>query len=579
MLLPRHTTLDRLLLPGFVAATLLAGTMLGWAASTGLVAWSTALVGMVAATLVLLGAGAAHVARKLDALARQHERAEVANREHELRYRLIVDATFDGIVISQNGFIKDANPGYEAMFGYEHADLIGRSVFDLVAEESRAMVVERIRAGLGGAYDVVGVRKDGSKFTFDTVVRVHGEGDQQIRVAALRDSTQQRKLEEQLRQSQKMEAVGSLAGGVAHDFNNLLTVILGYCEILLLDENENDSAALERIDQLKQIRDAGQSAAGLTRQLLAFSRQQVLQPQTLSLNTVVANTEKLLGRLIGEDVHLQSTQRAELRQIKADPGQLEQVLMNLAVNARDAMPQGGTLMIETSNVDLEESVAAVYSEVTPGRYVQLSVTDSGTGMDKETERRIFEPFFTTKGVGKGTGLGLASVYGIVQQSGGHIWVYSEVGHGTAFKIFFPAVDDDDAQSAVTETPGLLRGTETILIAEDSDAVRVLTQNVLRDFGYTVISADTPAAAVAMSAAYAQPIHLLLTDVVMPGMNGSQLAQLLQEQRAGLKVLFMSGYTSDAVLQRGILGPNMTLLQKPFTPPALARTVRAVLDRE
>ena len=375
-----------------------------------------------------------------------------------------------------------------------------------------------------------------------------------------------------------MEAVGRLAGGVAHDFNNLLTVILGYAEILLMKEHSRDVASTERAESLTQIRDAGESAAALTQQLLAFSRRQVLRPQVLSLNMVVENTEKLLRRLIGEDVKLQSVQSENLRTIEADPGQLSQVLMNLAVNARDAMPDGGMLIIETANIDLDSDYAIVNPHVTPGRYVQLSVSDSGIGMDEETQQRIFEPFFTTKEVGKGTGLGLASVYGIVQQSGGHIWVYSEPGHGTTFKLYFPAVNQPaNAEEFPTLTLRSLQGKETILVAEDAGAVRELTKTVLEGHGYHVLVADNGQNALEIAQRYAGRIDLLLTDVVMPGLNGGQLAELLTAKYSGLHVLFMSGYTNDAVLQRGILAPGNVLLQKPFSPVSLARAVRDVLD--
>ncbi|MGV3710032.1 MAG: ATP-binding protein [Gemmatimonas sp.] len=533
---------------------------------------------MDATGILLFVVGATGVLVAFRLYAGDRTRAERALREHELRYRLIVDATFDGIVISQNGFIKDANPGYCRMFGYDREELIGRSVFDLVADESRMMVTEKIRSGVSGGYDVIGVRKDGSRFTFDTVVRVHGQGDHQIRVAALRDTTEQRRLEEQYRQSQKMEAVGRLAGGVAHDFNNLLTVILGYTDILLSGESRDDQDSRDRADQLQAVRDAGENAASLTQQLLAFSRQQVLRPQILSLNNVVASTEKLLRRVIGEDIKLQSKQSEDLRRIEADPGQLSQVLMNLAVNARDAMPNGGMLMIETANIDLDADYAIIYPNVTPGPYVQLSVSDSGIGMDEETQRRIFEPFFTTKELGKGTGLGLASVYGIVQQSGGHIWVYSELGMGTTFKVYFPAVDQTaDIEVFPEPVQRPLRGTETVLIAEDAGAVRELSKTVLENHGYHVLIADNGLKAIEVANQYVGQIDLLLTDVVMPSMNGRELAEHMSTAFPSIKVLFMSGYTNDAVLQRGILGPGVTLLQKPFTPAILARAVRDVLD--
>jgi signal transduction histidine kinase len=386
-----------------------------------------------------------------------------------------------------------------------------------------------------------------------------------------------RRSEEQLRQAQKMEAIGQLAGGVAHDFNNLLTIISGYSDLLLNGIlRPQDATAREAVGE---IRKAAERAAGLTRQLLAFSRRQVLAPQVLVLNSVVQDVDKMLRRLIGEDIQLSCRLAADLGTVKADPGQIEQVLLNLAVNARDAMPRGGRLTIETANIMLDENYARTHPEIQPGPFVMLAVTDTGCGMDAATLRRIFEPFFTTKGPGKGTGLGLATVYGIVKQSGGSIYVYSEVDRGTSFKVYLPRLEADPIAdlppiAAPVQQAG---GQETLLIVEDDDAVRALTRTVLRDNSYNVIEAIDADTALNWVEEHNQPIHLLVTDVVMPGMSGRELAERLKEQRPEMKVLFMSGYTDDAVVRHGLLDAEIAFLQKPFTPNALARKVREVLD--
>ncbi len=386
-----------------------------------------------------------------------------------------------------------------------------------------------------------------------------------------------RRSEEQLRQAQKMEAIGQLAGGVAHDFNNLLTIISGYSDLLLNGIlRPQDATAREAVGE---IRKAAERAAGLTRQLLAFSRRQVLAPQVLVLNSVVQDVDKMLRRLIGEDIQLSCRLAADLGTVKADPGQIEQVLLNLAVNARDAMPRGGRLTIETANIMLDENYARTHPEIQPGPFVMLAVTDTGCGMDAATLRRIFEPFFTTKGPGKGTGLGLATVYGIVKQSGGSIYVYSEVDRGTSFKVYLPRLEADPIAdlppiAAPVQQTG---GQETLLIVEDDDAVRALTRTVLRDNSYNVIEAIDADTALNWVEEHNQPIHLLVTDVVMPGMSGRELAERLKAQRPEMKVLFMSGYTDDAVVRHGLLDAEIAFLQKPFTPNALARKVREVLD--
>ena len=404
------------------------------------------------------------------------------------------------------------------------------------------------------------------------------EGDRVVNlIEVARDITEHRKLEEQLRQSQKLEAVGQLAGGVAHDFNNLLSVINGYAQ-LIMAQLPDDAPWLT---DLREIDKAGQRAAALTRQLLAFSRKQVLQPEVLNLNTVLANTEKMLRRLIGEDIDLVVAPDVDLGRVKADPGQIEQVIMNLAVNARDAMPAGGKLTIETRNVELATAQATQRLVVPPGSYVLLAVTDTGEGMDAATRGRIFEPFFTTKELGKGTGLGLSSVYGIVKQSGGSLWGYSEGGRGTTFKIYLPRVDEEqvrvEEQARATGVEVPARGVETLLVVEDEGAVRNLAARVLTAAGYQVLTAVNGEEALVLLEDRQGPVHLLLTDVVMPGMGGRELAARLATNWPDLKVLFMSGYTNNAIVHHGVLDEGTQFIGKPFSVMELTRKVREVLD--
>ena len=385
-----------------------------------------------------------------------------------------------------------------------------------------------------------------------------------------------RNTEKQLVQSQKLEAVGRLAGGISHDFNNLLTVILGYSDITLRQLGEDHP--LRR--NLEEIVKASERAAALTRQLLAFSRKQVMQPKVFDVNTVVTELEKMLRRMIGEDVELRVSLQSDLGNIKADPVQLEQVIMNLVVNARDAMPKGGKLSIETTNVYLDESYARDHVSVEPGHYVMLAISDTGLGMDAETRQHIFEPFFTTKAPGKGTGLGLSMVYGIVRQSGGNIWVYSEEGRGTTFKIYFPRVTETaEEYKRAAATVQVPKGSETILLVEDADWVRKLARQVLEGAGYRVLEANSADAAIRMSEASnnGTRIDLLLTDVVMPGMSGNDMSKRVLVKRPHLPVLYMSGYTDDAIVQHGVLEAGINFIQKPFSPDALALKVREVLD--
>jgi signal transduction histidine kinase len=382
-------------------------------------------------------------------------------------------------------------------------------------------------------------------------------------------------LDAQLRQSQKIEAIGQLAGGVAHDFNNLLGVILGYGE-MAQRHLAAEHPARARVDQMVK---AAERAADLTRQLLAFSRKQILHPKLLDLNTLVADAERMVGRLIGEDIAVIVQSFASLGTVKADPGQIEQVILNLAVNARDAMPKGGTLTLETDNFDVDEDYAGAHPPLHPGRYVMLAVSDTGIGMDAETQQRIFEPFFTTKPEGQGTGLGLSTVHGIVKQSGGHLWVYSEPGRGTSFKVYLPRVDElpesPRPDGPPMEAP---RGHETILLVEDTETLKEVIRETLEERGYEVLLASNGEDALVLTRERKGPIDLLLTDVVMPRIGGGDLARLFLALRPGTRVLYMSGYTDGAILQHGLLGEDLMLLEKPFSGDKLARTVREALDR-
>jgi two-component system, cell cycle sensor histidine kinase and response regulator CckA len=507
-------------------------------------------------------------------------RTRQAHRESEESYRALVEQAPVGIYRSTPaGRFLTANPALARMLGYDSpvdvlALELARDVYADADERSRLMEQDTYTDRVYDELEVTWKKKDGTRIRVQLSVRASRDDKGQVEYyeAFARDVTSQRRLETQLAQAQKMEAVGKLAGGVAHDFNNLLTVILSYSELLLEDL---PSGSTDR-DDVMQIRKAAEGAGALTRQLLAFSRQQVLEPRIVDINATVTSLEKLLTRVLREDIRLHSALATDIGTVRVDPGQLEQVIMNLVVNARDAMPDGGRLTIETANVELDRAYLEAHPLAAPGRYVMIGVSDTGIGMDAATQSRIFEPFFTTKDAGKGTGLGLATVQGIVQQSGGFIWLYSEPRHGSCFKVYLPRLDAEvstTAESAVEETSGH----ETVLVAEDVTAVRTVTRKMLERYGYRVIEAADGAAAERIAASFAEPIDLLLTDVVMPDVNGWDLSERLRKQRPALKVLFMSGYTDDAVIRHGILQEANAYLQKPFTPLTLTRKVRAVLD--
>jgi PAS domain S-box-containing protein len=508
----------------------------------------------------------------------ERRRADRALRDSEERYRLLFERhplpllVFDAKSLS---FLA-VNEAALQRYGYSRQEFLLSTMHDVLLPEDVPSFLEELacnpnRLSFSGMQRH---RRKGGEIIHVEVAR-HGLefGGRPAMICMAYDVSEKKKLEEQLRQSQKMEAVGRLAGGIAHDFNNLLAVIIGYSE--LLSDSLPPEDALQK--KVQEIRKSSQRAASLTRQLLAFSRKQVLEPRVLDLNALLADLSRLLRRVIGEDIELVARLGPGLGKVKADPSQLEQVIMNLVVNARDAMPKGGKLTLETANAEFEGNDPRSHPGLAPGRYVMLAVSDTGVGMDAPTQARLFEPFFTTKEVGKGTGLGLATVYGIVQQSGGSIHVSSELRRGSSFKIYLPCVSAAAAASAPAEQNLPAGGTETILLVEDAEGVRELARESLERRGYAVLQAGSPAEALEAVRRHPSPIHLLLTDVVLPGRSGRELASRLVSLHPEMKVLYMSGYTDDAVVRHGVLEESVAFLQKPFSLVALARKVREVLD--
>jgi PAS domain S-box-containing protein len=509
-------------------------------------------------------------------------RKELGKRE-EL-FRLISENAADMIaVVGASGNRIYNSPSYERLLGYTAEELKGTATLDQVHPDDRRLVEEAAQHarehGAGRSIQYRMRHKDGSwrilESTANVVRNAHGQVEKLVIVN--RDVTASRQLEEQFRQAQKMEAVGRLSGGIAHDFNNLLGVIIGYAEFL----QERLDAEHSLRGSADEILKAGKRAATLTRQLLAFSRMQVLDPKVMNLNAAISDAEKLLRRLIGEDIELRTSLAPDLGRVRADQGQLEQVIMNLAVNARDAMPQGGKIIISTENVFMDREFVRRYPYPVPtGPYVLLTVRDTGTGMDDETKARAFEPFFTTKEKGKGTGLGLATVYGVVKQSGGYIEIESALGAGTAFKIFLPVVNAeiDAPQAASDERMASASGVETVLLAEDEESLRKLTCTTLEMNGYKVLEAKDGIDALEVSRSYDGVIDLLLTDIVMPGLGGRDLAEELTRARPEIKIVYMSGYTGQTFSSQAVLEPGSDLLTKPFTRDVLSRKIREVLDR-
>jgi len=496
------------------------------------------------------------------------------------RLSTAVEQSAEAIMITDaSGAIVYTNPAFEKSSGYSRDEAVGQNPRILKSGKQDAEFYRQMWTVLSRGEvwrgRITNRKKGGTLFTEDaTISPVRDSAGKVVNyVAAKRDVTNETLLEQQLWQSQKMEAIGRLAGGVAHDFNNLLGVITGYGEIVhrrLADEDPLKG-------KVEQILKAGERAAGLTRQLLAFGRKQLLQPKILDLNEVVSGMQKMLPRVIGEDVELVTVLEPHLGSVRADPGQVDQIIMNLAVNARDAMPEGGRITIETHNAELDEGYVATHAPTRAGPYVLLAVTDTGSGMDAATQARIFEPFFTTKGVGEGTGLGLATVYGIVKQSDGYVWVYSEVGVGTTFKIYLPRVDEEAKQTRDKAPGPLLRGVETVLLVEDEASLREMLREVLDANGYSVLVARDGAEALQVAAAHAGPIQLMITDVIMPGMTGPKIVDLVVPTRPEMRVLFVSGYSDESVTRHGLTGPGRTFLSKPFGPEVFLRKVRESLD--
>ena len=518
----------------------------------------------------------------------ERKRTEEALRESEERFReLYDDAPVGYHELDDEGRITSVNRTELEMTGYVHDDMLGQPIWTFDADEETAR--QQVLALLAGlppfARDRERIfrRKDGTTFPVlieDRLLRNEAGRIVGIR-ATIQDITERKdaeekmdSLQEQLRQSQKMEAVGRLAGGIAHDFNNLLTVIQGHCEISLLQFRGNNPLR----EDIVEIKKAADRAGNLTRQLLAFSRRQIMEMKVIDLNSLLRELEKMLRRVMGEDVELVTVLDEHLGKIKVDPGQMEQVVLNLAINARDAMPSGGKFILETANVRLDEQYARSHIGVEPGHFVTLSVTDTGSGMSPQVKERLFEPFFTTKEKGKGTGLGLSTVYGIIKQSSGNVRVYSEPGHGSTFRIYLPRVDQEtDSLSRRDDAVSMLYGNETVLLVEDEPSVRGLAARVLRNQGYEVLEAVNGDEALQIANRHKGKIDLLLTDVVMPQIGGKELYDQLKPMRADLKVLFTSGYTETAILHQGELPPGVAFLQKPFSPIFLTHKVREILD--
>jgi len=518
----------------------------------------------------------------------ERKRAEEALKESEEKYRLLVENAAEAIFVAQDGMLKFANHNTTEMIGYSKEELTSKPFQEFIHPDDRELVLDRHLKRLKGQelpsvypFRIV-IKSKNVKWVELNAVRITWQG-RPATLNFLSDITERKRteeemiaLQEQLRQSQKMEAIGQLAGGIAHDFNNLLTVIKGYSQLSLLDLKESHPLW----GNIQEIHKAAQRATDLTRQLLAFGRRQILDLKVLDLNTLLKDLDKMLRRIIGEDIELVTLLEEALGRVKIDPGQIEQVIFNLAVNARDAMPSGGKLIIETTNIELNKEYADAHIGVIPGGYVRLSVSDTGFGMSREVSEKVFEPFFTTKDKGKGTGLGLSTVYGIVKQSGGNIWVYSEPGHGTTFKIYLPRVEEELDNLHVREEPECLpRGSETVLLVEDEREVRLLAHRLLGQQGYRVLEAPNGEEALHVAQEHAgEEIHLLLTDVVMPQMGGKELADQLKILRPNIKVLYVSGYTDNAIVHHGVLDPGTHFLQKPFSQETLSHKVREVLDR-
>jgi two-component system cell cycle sensor histidine kinase/response regulator CckA len=541
-------------------------------------------LGQIAAVAELAPLSSARVLRGAIAAvkSKKHMLSEQALRDSEARYRRLFETAQDGILIldAKTGSITDVNPFLVELLEYSRAEFLEMALWDIGLFKDVEATKDAFRELQAKRYiryeDLPLKTRSGRCINVEFVSNVYGVNSKKVIQCNVRDITQRKEAEQidqRLRQGQKMEAVGQLAGGLAHDFNNLLGVILGYCEIL----EEQQDLTQPSHKMIVEIRNAGTSAKNLTQRLLAFSRRQVLQPVFLDLNESVKRMDTMLSRLIGDDVELKSVLCGDLGTIKADPSQIEQVLMNLTINARDAMPKGGKITIETANIEIDETYARQHPSTKPGRYVMLTVSDTGSGMDRETQSHIFEPFFSTKGPGQGTGLGLSTVFGIVRQSGGSIAVYSELGIGTTFKIRFPRRDEAPVVMQQEKAKALRGGTETILLVDDATPLRGLTCLLLQGCGYTVLDSGDPGEALRIAGEHKGSLPLMITDVVMPGFSGSVLAERLAAVRPETKVLYTSGYIDDAMVQLRVPGQDYAFLEKPFTRDALVRKVRELLD--
>jgi two-component system, cell cycle sensor histidine kinase and response regulator CckA len=509
----------------------------------------------------------------------ERNRSENSVRQWEKRFEDLFENTKDILfTLDLEGNVASVNKAAEEVMGWPRNEALQKNIKCLVAPEHTALCNEVMRRIASEEplqhFEIAMLRKDGRKVLLEASARlIRSNGKKDCVQGIARDVTERRQLENMVRQSQKLEAIGRLSGGLAHDFNNLLCVINGHTE-LLTEALQPDHPAVRSVTQ---IRKAADSAAALTRQLLAFSRRQVFHPRVVDLNAIVTETERLLARLIDEHIEFYTSLDPALGRVMVDPVQVEQVIINLVLNARDAMPQGGKLTIETSNLDLEEDHQSKLSQIPSGKYVLLALTDTGCGMNEETQNRIFEPFYTTKEIGQGTGLGLATVYGIVKQSGGYIWVYSEEGRGTTFKVYLPRVAKPLTEPRPSRHLEISKGTETILVVEDAEPLRALTKEFLTACGYTVLEAANGDEALRIAKSYAGTIDLLLTDVVMPRMGGKPLVEQVAEIRPHTCVLYMSGYPNDGIVQAGILANGVALLEKPFTREILSKRVRQALD--
>ncbi len=523
--------------------------------------------------------------KQLPGASRQkHKLTEDALRESEARVQAIVNAAVDGILmICEKGIVELFNPAAEAIFGYKAAEVLGKNVKLLMPEpyhrEHDTYLNNYLTTGvkkiIGIGREVIGKRKDGTTFPMDIAVSEVRVGQRRMFAGIVRDISERKRLEDQISHMQKMEAIGQLAGGVAHDFNNFLQGMLGFIGRIRRALTPDDPA----MEFTNEAEKAVHRATNLTKQLLAFSRRQPIQPKVLQVNALLQNMENMLHRLIGEHIELIILSGKEAGLVKADPVQVEQVILNLAVNARDAMPKGGKLMIQTANRVLDKAYAEHHLEVSPGNHVMISVSDTGEGIADDIKENIFEPFFTTKEVGRGTGLGLSTVYGIIKQHGGHISVYSEPGKGATFRIYLPRVDEKaDRIPVETKAEGMMKGSETVLVVEDDPGVQLFVSEALRELNYMVLTASHPKDALGIvQQNKPAKINLLLTDVVMPGMSGKELAELIRAEYPEIKVLFMSGYTDELLGHHGILEEGIHFLEKPFTEKTLAEKIRGVLE--